>query len=168
MFGLCHEICGENGLGWSRRLMLTDALLGPDMPEAARRSGEVLGARYGYSKAAAEAAPARVAALLTMLAERLRYQKKAGRDFLVGDGLTAADLYWSTFAGLVCPLPAELCPIPDLLRGWYVQVGPVVAAAASDVPPANPSRRKADAHRPHQAPVLQPVCAWQSRRSVPC
>jgi hypothetical protein len=59
MFGLCHEICGENGLGWSRRLMMlhevlqVSALADSPAGETVRR----LGARYGYSPGAAESAP---------------------------------------------------------------------------------------------------------------
>jgi hypothetical protein len=57
--GLCHEICGENGLGWSRRLMMlhevlqVSALADSPAGETVRR----LGARYGYSPGAAESAP---------------------------------------------------------------------------------------------------------------
>jgi hypothetical protein len=54
MFGMAHEICGEGGLGWSRRLQLIDAGLhkagGFPEPVAA-----YLGKRYGHSP---EAGPA--------------------------------------------------------------------------------------------------------------
>ena len=66
MFGLCHEICGEDGLGWSRRLMMLHEVLQipalADSPagDPVRR----LGARYGYSPEAAEAAPSRAAEVL--------------------------------------------------------------------------------------------------------
>lgn len=129
MLGLCFEMCGEQGFGWSRRLMLTDSLLLGRTPEPMRKVGETLGARYGHSKAAAEAAPGRVVAILRLLSAQLARQKAAGRRYLVGDTLSAADLYWAAFAVLVEPMPAELCPIPDMLRGFYADVGPVVAAA---------------------------------------
>lgn len=129
MFGLSHEICGEQGLGWSRRLMMIDALLAPETGVAGRLAGETLGARYGYTKAAAAAAPQRVAALLGMLSKQLARQKDAGRDFLVGASLSAVDIHWAAFAVMFEPLPAEDCPMPEYLRGWYTNVGPVVAAA---------------------------------------
>lgn len=129
MFGLSFEICGEQGLGWSRRLMMIDTLLAPESGEAGRRAGEVLGSRYGYSKEAAAGAAARVAALLRLLAAQLAKQKAAGHDFLVGSSLSAADIYWSAFAVMFEPLPADLCPMPAYLRSWYTNVGPVVAAA---------------------------------------
>ncbi|MFN2426755.1 MAG: hypothetical protein ABR587_09970 [Candidatus Binatia bacterium] len=129
MFGLSHEICGENGLGWSRRLMMIDALLSPDGSEVGRRAGAVLGARYGYSKEAAAAAPGRAAAVLDLLAGQLEKQHAAGHDFLVGNALSAVDIYWATFAVLLCPMDAEHCPMPEYLRGWYNTLGPVVGAA---------------------------------------
>ena len=129
MFGICFEICGEQGFGWSRRLMLTDALLAEDSPPPMRKVGEVLGGRYGYSKEAAATAPARVVAILRLLSERLAAQKAAGSRYLVGSALSAADLYWAAFSVLLDPMPAEACPIPEMLRGWYTNVGPVVAAA---------------------------------------
>lgn len=129
MFGLCHEICGENGFGWTRRLMLVDQLLQPGVPEPMRRTGEVLAMRYGHSKEAAAAAPARLVALLDLLAGQLRRQNEAGHEFLVGAALSAADLYWAAFSSLVRPMPPEQCPIPDSLRGWYTNLPPEVEAA---------------------------------------
>lgn len=129
MFGLAHEICGEGGLGWSRRLMMIDSLLSAESGDAFRRAGEVLGARYGYSKEAAAEAPRRVAAVLGLLAGQLRRQRERGLGFLVGSSLSAVDLYWATFAALLRPLPGDLCPMPDYLRGWYEATGPVVDAA---------------------------------------
>jgi len=61
MFGLCHEICGENGLGWSRRLMIIhEALAIPALADSPAGDGvRRLGRKYGYSPEAAEAAPPR-------------------------------------------------------------------------------------------------------------
>lgn len=133
MFELGHAICGEDGLGWSRRLMLVDALLSPSAPPGSRRSGEVLAERYGYTKEAAEAAPSRVVEVLERLAATLREQQRAGSAYLVGDGLTAADLWWAAFAVMLRPMPAPLCPMPAFLRGWYENVGPMVEAAMDPV-----------------------------------
>ena len=64
-FGLAHEICGEGGLGWSRRLQLIHAGLNNagGFPE---RVSKYLAKKYGYSPAAGAAAGARVAELLAM------------------------------------------------------------------------------------------------------
>jgi glutathione S-transferase len=80
-FGLAHEICGEGGLGWSRRLQLIHAGLNNSggFPE---RVSKYLAKKYGYSPAAGAAAGARVVALLTMLAARLKVQQRAGSRFI--------------------------------------------------------------------------------------
>lgn len=131
MFGLCHEIAGENGLGWCRRLMMCHRTLSipalADSPagDLVRR----LGKKYGYSAAAAAAAPARVAAILRVLASHLQRQHDRGSPFFVTDALTALDIYWATFAALVRPLPHEVCPMPDFLRKQYDVDDPEVVAA---------------------------------------
>jgi glutathione S-transferase len=129
MYDICDAICGKNGLGWSRRLMMVEALLSSSAPAGSRRTGEMLAERYGYTKEAVVGAPGRAAEVLKNLSMLLRDQERAGRDYLVGDRLTAADLYWAAFAVLLRPMPAALCPMPEFLRGWYENVGPVVADA---------------------------------------
>ena len=73
MFGLANELCGEDGFGWSRRLMmLHTTLTNPNTPEAARKGAGFLGRKYGYSPAPAEAAPKRVAEILRAMDAQLR------------------------------------------------------------------------------------------------
>ena len=124
MLGYCHEIIGEQGLGWSRRLMMLHPALsglGDQAPVALRRLAE----KYGYSAAAAEAAPWRVIAILRMFSALLDRQRLAGKPFLIGDRLSALDVYWATFAAMLEPLPADLCPMPSGLRSVYTASGPV-------------------------------------------
>jgi glutathione S-transferase len=105
MFGLSNEICGENGFGWQRRLMLLHATLtSPNAPEQARKPSEFLGKKYGYDAEISEGAPARVAAILERLSVQLKNQQSRGSKFLIGDALSALDIYWATFAALVDPL----------------------------------------------------------------
>jgi glutathione S-transferase len=129
MFGLCHEICGENGFGWTRRFMLLQPMLHPKVPEPFRSIGQTLATRYEYSKEAAAAAPQRIADILGLLSSQLAKQRERGHDFLVGASLSAADIYWSTFATLVDPMPDDLCPLPSYLRDSYAKLGDTVAAA---------------------------------------
>lgn len=131
MFGLLFEIAGETGLGWCRRLMLIDPglRLPPEAVGTLRPTLERLAERYGYSTKAADAAPARVAATLELLAAQWAAQRAEGQRFLVGNALSALDIYWAAFAALLDPLPDELCPMPEGLRGQYGNVGPVVEAA---------------------------------------
>jgi glutathione S-transferase len=78
---------------------------------------------------AAAAAPKRVADILRMLAGQLAEQRERGHEFLVGGSLSAADIYWATFAALVGPMPDDLCPLPGYLRASYANVGDVVGTA---------------------------------------
>ncbi|MCH2169396.1 hypothetical protein MK489_01320 [Myxococcota bacterium] len=112
--GLLHEIAGEQGLGWSRRLMMfARNSVGP------ADSGSMPW-KYGLDDPGATAgAGRRVDAILQLLASRLAEQQAAGRRFFVGEALSAVDLYWAAFSNLVVPMPAELCPMPDFLREIY-------------------------------------------------
>jgi hypothetical protein len=77
VFGLAHEICGEQGLAWSRRLQLIHAGLNNKggFPE---RVSKYLGKKYGYSPEAGANSGSRVADVLRMLASRLKEQRQAG------------------------------------------------------------------------------------------
>ncbi|MBW2274213.1 MAG: hypothetical protein JRG96_13150 [Deltaproteobacteria bacterium] len=131
MFGLIREIAGEQGLGWCRRLGLFHPLLSsPGARENPALEVVVrLGERYRYSAEAAEAAPARIAGVLDLLAERLAGQRAAGSRYLVGNHLSALDIYWATFAGMFAPMPEELCPMQDFMRQQYSAADPRVLAA---------------------------------------
>lgn len=112
MLGLCFEICGEHGLGWSRRLGLLPAGKNPKF--------DSMPWRYGLCEDDAVAAGGkRVNEILALLAGQLRSQHAAGSDFLVGDALSALDLYWATFSNMIVPLPPEQSPMPDWLRPVY-------------------------------------------------
>ena len=126
MFWLLHEVAGDRGFGWQRRLMLVHPALqsggGQGLPA-------LLGEKYGYSKEAGEAAPEGCIEILRTLSDQLAEQRERGSRFFIGDALSALDLYWATFAALVEPLPAELCPMDDGMRAAYTLVDPVVAKA---------------------------------------
>jgi len=133
MFGLAHEICSEDGLGWSRRLMIIhEALANPETPDAWREPMETLGAKYGYSESAGRAAPGRVREILELLSEQQRRQRAAGQRYLVGSALSALDLYWACFAELIEPLPEELAPLDPSLRHGYTLRDPDPRKALSD------------------------------------
>lgn len=74
MFGLCELLAGENGFGWTRRLMLVQAMVndaGAD--ETARNRSLAFGNKYGYSPEAAAAAPAKCAEMIKTFARRLEH-----------------------------------------------------------------------------------------------
>ena len=92
-----------------------------------------MGNKYGYNREEAEAAPARVANIVTTLGSRLEQQQNKGSRFFIGNQLSALDIYWATFAALIQPLPHELCPMPASLRTMYINTDPVVQAAVKPI-----------------------------------
>ena len=116
VIGLCREVAGENGLGWLRRL----ELLGPGIGDGtANEQSMRMARRYGWSpETFAKATPAALA-LLRGFCARILGQRQAGSDYLVGDALSAADLYLANFIGMYYPLPEALNPMPSYLREVY-------------------------------------------------
>ena len=123
-FGLCHEIAGEMGLAWCRRIMGIDAGLKSDPPNPA--SG-YLGPKYGYNEDSAARAPGRIVDILTVLRDQLLGQQDAGNRYLMGE-LSALDIYWATFCTLLSPPPPEVCPIPDYLVDMFTATEPEVVS----------------------------------------
>jgi glutathione S-transferase len=132
MFGTINEIAGENGLGWQRRQILIDETVSnPGTDDRTRNFWKRFGGKYGYTPEAVTAAPAKSAAILKYLSERLERQKAKGSKFFIGERLTALDIYWTTFSAIIRPLSVELCPMADSFRVMYTEKDPAVAAAAS-------------------------------------
>jgi glutathione S-transferase len=118
VFGIAHEICGEAGLGWSRRLQLIHAGLqnAGGFPE---RVAKYLGRKYGYTTETGVASTSRVAELLGMLRARLQAQCERGSRYYVGDSLTAVDVYSATVMALFDPLPQEQCAMSAGIRAAF-------------------------------------------------
>jgi len=113
MFGLSHELLGPDGLGWSTRLFMIHAGLTTDGARGfPARAASYLAAKYGYAPDRMAGARARIAAVLGALAARL----SDGRDYLIGDRLSAADIYAATTMGVLQPLPEDLCPTLPVFR----------------------------------------------------
>ncbi len=132
VFGLAHEICGEAGLGWSRRLQLVHSGLqnAGGFPE---RVSKYLGKKYGYNPEAGVAASARVAELAAMLVGRLKAQRQAGSHYYVGNSLTTVDVYSATFAAMFDPLPPEQCKMDAATRAAFVTRDAPLEAALDPV-----------------------------------
>jgi glutathione S-transferase len=127
-FGLAHEICGEGGLGWSRRLQLVHAGLqnAGGFPE---RVSKYLAKKYGYSPDVGAAAGVRAAQLLNMLAAQLAAQRRAGSRYYVGNSLSAVDVYSATFTAMFAPLPPEQCRMDEATRAAFASRDPQIEAA---------------------------------------
>ncbi len=112
MFGLCHEICAEQGLAWTRRLQML-----PSSPDAPR---ETMAWKYGArEQPAAPGAGGRIREILALLHDQLVSQQAAGHEFLVGDRLSVLDIYWACFSNMLVPLPPEQSPMADWFRPIY-------------------------------------------------
>jgi len=130
MFGLANELLGENGLVWVKRLLMVDGPLKSLAADDPQRGFWIfLGEKYGYSPAAAERAAQRIVAIVTAFANQLMSQQARGRRYLVGDRLSALDLYWAACCGILDPMPPERCPMADSFRGTYGNTDPRIDKA---------------------------------------
>ncbi len=94
MYGLCAIILAEDGLVWNMRI-LND---GP------------LGRKYGYSEAASSSAPAKIVDALKVINKKLESQKKLGSQYLIGNKLSAVDIYWATMSMCMVPAAEDIMP----------------------------------------------------------
>ena len=120
VMGLCEVVLGEDGMVWNMRLLA-------DSP---------LAQKYGYSDEANASAPQKVAAVISLLDQKLKAQEEKGSPYLVGDAVTAADVYWATMSMSVSPPPVEIMPLTQQNRGMLKYFGlngqiPVIAEAMS-------------------------------------
>lgn len=133
MFGLINELAGENGFGWCRRLAIVDQMLGVAEPGTDDHAWfSHLANKYLYSKEAAAAAPARMAEVITTLDEQLAAQQAAGSKYMIGDSLSALDIYWSTFIVLLSPMDQARCPMASAFEAFYCNPHPETQAALTE------------------------------------
>ena len=134
VMGMSHALCSEDGLGWNRRLQLLAPMLSaPDAAENPALAGtRVLGRDYGWSPEATERANARIASILEFFSGQLRKQHAAGREYLVGEALSAVDLYWAAFCAMLRPLPDAVCPMPEFMRTAYGTTSPEIDAVLDE------------------------------------
>jgi glutathione S-transferase len=130
--GLSHEICGEEGLGWERRLQGVHAGLNgePGFPPAV---ASYLAQKYGYRAEVGSRHRRRVTDLLEMLAERLHAQRKAGSQFYFGETLCAVDIYSATFMALFKPLPPDQCAMAEAMRPAFAYLDDLTAKALDPI-----------------------------------
>jgi glutathione S-transferase len=118
MFGLCAVVLGEDGLVWNMRIM-------NDGP---------LSRKYGYSEEASAEAPRKIAEVLALLDARLSDQETQGSRYLVGDSVTAADIYWATMSMGVTATPPDIMPVTQQNQGmlkFFAANGQVPEVAAA-------------------------------------
>jgi len=126
MFGLCHEICGDDGLGWSLRLLMMSAQRQAQDTEYSSIQGK-------YSSPVEDAHPrARINRIVEAFGRRLEAQAKRGSRYFVGDAVSAIDFYWAAFSNVFQPMSAELCEMPD----YYVALCAAVPSHLDKTPAA--------------------------------
>ena len=76
-------------------------------------------ADYGYSEEAREAAFDKCRVTLDWFTAHVHDQRQRGSSYLIGDALTALDVYWAYFSQILRTLPQEQCPMPRGLRKSY-------------------------------------------------
>jgi len=123
--GLGHEMLGERGIAWNRRLQMFAGAVASG--NAARLAPLV--DKYGFDVGDAAAAVGRIAATLRALAAQLKAQQARGVPFLVGEGLSAADIWWVATANILAPLPAAQCPMREASRAGFTASDPEIVAA---------------------------------------
>ena len=112
MFGLAHEIMGEGAILWSGRLLtIAEGLASDGERGFPPMVGQYLGARYGFVADRIPVARARVIDGLALLVEAL-----GGRDYYLGDRLTALDIYSAAAMNIFDPLPDDECPMMPPIR----------------------------------------------------
>jgi glutathione S-transferase len=138
MFGLAHELAGAGGLGWSNRmLMIHESLSSGGARSFPLPVGQYLAPRYGYDPALVPAARARVVEVLTLLDRQLAASRAAGHRYLLGDALTALDLYLATFLTPIVGVSESECPgMRADLRAAFThlerEIGPLVPPALAE------------------------------------
>ena len=109
---------------WIEQLALAEQIGAADspalIPDNFELRVEMLGRKYGYSKEASSAAPGKIAEVITLIDNRLEAQEKRGSRYLVGDALTAADIYWATMSMTVLPAPPEIMPQTQQNKGMLI------------------------------------------------
>ena len=135
MFGLCAIVLGEDGLTWNMRILI-------DTP---------LAQKYGYSEEASSSAPEKIAEVITLIDRRLEAQEKQGSRYLVGDALTAVDIYWATMSMTILPVPLEIMPKTKQNQGMLMYF-----AANSEIPEI--ANALTERIKDHQQYVLTTYC----------
>ena len=113
MVGLTDEIAGERGFAWNARLLMLDEIY-QAVGEKAHRNPMLK--EYRYSP---ESVAGAVKALNEFLGFMADHVSSLTSRYLVGDQLTAADIYWAYFSNLVAPQSEDDNPMPGFLRKNY-------------------------------------------------
>lgn len=128
LLGLSHELCGELGLGWNRRL----SLFKPAIQSGQAPSGiTAMSRKYGYNESDVAATNQRQIEMLNLLSSILDSQRDKGSAYFVGSALSAVDFYWAAFSVIMDILPDAQCPVAAGARSMFENIDARVKAAIS-------------------------------------
>ena len=141
LLGLAHELCDEDGLAWNARLiMLHGSMTSNGARSFPMRIAGYLAASYGYAPDRIDRAHHRVREVLGLLDATLAASRAAGHSYLLGERLTALDIYLATFITPIVGVTAEECPgMFDVVRPAFTHLGEQVGAS---MPPALAEHRR--------------------------
>lgn len=125
MFGLAHELMGEGGLCWCRRLQFVQR--GMQLEGKPRRQAEYIGPKYGYDAKCAASATERVVDLLDMFASIL--EARGASSYFFGSTLTAVDIYSAAAMAMFVPLPEDVCAMDPAVRAGFEFLDPETQTA---------------------------------------
>ena len=112
VFGLIALVAAEDGLIWNSRIQTT--------PKGGQKYGKLAG-KYGYTPETTKLAPKKMIDIITLLCNWLEAQQKAGSKYLVGNSLTAADIYVATMSYMFKAPGPEM--MPRNTRTKYIEMG---------------------------------------------
>eukprot|EP01062_Namystynia_karyoxenos_P001057 TRINITY_DN10370_c0_g1_i1.p1 TRINITY_DN10370_c0_g1~~TRINITY_DN10370_c0_g1_i1.p1 ORF type:complete len:265 (+),score=68.76 TRINITY_DN10370_c0_g1_i1:71-865(+) len=95
MFGLIEALLGEEGLVANKRHLFGD---------------NPLTRKYGFTSEKHAAAPRRFCEVLALFDKQLAAQQSKGSRFLVGDALSAVDIYFAGISVMIDPPGADVVP----------------------------------------------------------
>jgi glutathione S-transferase len=126
---LANDFCGEQGLGWTRRLQVVHASLTQNAGFSEQIAG-YLGKKYAYDAAQAATFGPRVRELLGRFAAALR---AAGGEYYHGATFGAVDIYSAAFMGMFKPLPDAVCAMHPRARKAFEWMDDATRAALDPI-----------------------------------
>lgn len=132
----CQLICGENGLGWNRRLdSVHKGLNGLSIDEGGypQPIAGYLAKKYGYQAEQANTYAEQTISILTRLAEQLKAQSKKGSQYYLGNSISAVDIYSATFMACFKPLSEDSCPMYPPVRAVFEALDEATKAALDPI-----------------------------------
>ena len=101
MFGMCAIVLAEDGLVWNMRIL----------------SDNPLARKYGYSENASSKAPQKISEVIGLIDNQLKNQAEKGSPYLVGESISALDIYWATMSMCVTATPPDIMPVTTQNQG---------------------------------------------------